>query len=232
MTYVISDIHGEYDKYVEMLKLINFNDNDTLFVLGDVIDRGEKPIEILKDMCLRHNVYPLMGNHEVMALDILKTLMTEITEENCETQITEETIKKLLIWQTNGGDVTLKQFKKLPISERTELVEYIQEFEPYVFLDSPSGKTFVLVHGGFGNYSQDKLLSDFTLEELTFMSPEPDAILFGEDFEVIVGHLPTKMVCGEWKITKSGNVTYIDCGATFGGKLACLCLDTMKEFYI
>ena len=40
MTYVMSDIHGEYEKYLKMLDLIGFRDEDELYVLGDVIDRG------------------------------------------------------------------------------------------------------------------------------------------------------------------------------------------------
>ena len=40
MYYAISDIHGRFDKYQEMLELIEFALRDTLYVLGDVIDRG------------------------------------------------------------------------------------------------------------------------------------------------------------------------------------------------
>lgn len=40
MYYAMSDIHGRFDKYKEMLSLIDFTPRDTLYVLGDVIDRG------------------------------------------------------------------------------------------------------------------------------------------------------------------------------------------------
>ena len=40
MTYVMSDIHGCYDKYQSMLAAIHFAADDTLYVLGDVLDRG------------------------------------------------------------------------------------------------------------------------------------------------------------------------------------------------
>ena len=39
MIYVMSDLHGCFDKYKEMLSLIDFAPRDTLYVLGDVIDR-------------------------------------------------------------------------------------------------------------------------------------------------------------------------------------------------
>ncbi len=37
---MISDLHGHYDKYRAMLTEIQFKSTDTLYVLGDVIDRG------------------------------------------------------------------------------------------------------------------------------------------------------------------------------------------------
>ena len=40
MIYVMSDIHGMYDKYIEMMDLIDLKETDTLYILGDIIDRG------------------------------------------------------------------------------------------------------------------------------------------------------------------------------------------------
>ena len=34
MIYVMSDIHGMYEKYEKMLKQIDFSEKDTLYVLG------------------------------------------------------------------------------------------------------------------------------------------------------------------------------------------------------
>lgn len=36
LIYVMSDIHGCYHEYIKMLELINFNSNDTLYIIGDV----------------------------------------------------------------------------------------------------------------------------------------------------------------------------------------------------
>lgn len=40
MTYVMSDLHGMYDKFIAMLEKIDFSDSDELFIIGDIIDRG------------------------------------------------------------------------------------------------------------------------------------------------------------------------------------------------
>lgn len=34
MVYAVSDIHGCYDKYIDLLNEINFSPDDTLYVLG------------------------------------------------------------------------------------------------------------------------------------------------------------------------------------------------------
>lgn len=46
-TYVISDVHGDYEGYMKILQLIQFSDKDALYVNGDVIDRGMGGVRIL-----------------------------------------------------------------------------------------------------------------------------------------------------------------------------------------
>ena len=50
MIYAMSDLHGCYDKYIKMLEKINFNENDMLYILGDIVDRGPDGIKILLDI--------------------------------------------------------------------------------------------------------------------------------------------------------------------------------------
>ena len=71
MNYVISDIHGRWDKYQSMLKKIAFSKSDNLYILGDVIDRGKDGIKILQDIRKHSNMHLLMGNHELMAVQTL-----------------------------------------------------------------------------------------------------------------------------------------------------------------
>ena len=82
MIYVVSDIHGCYEEYKELLEKINFSDKDELFVVGDVVDRGPEPIRVLQDMMMRPNVYPILGNHDYIALKILKKLVNFLRTED------------------------------------------------------------------------------------------------------------------------------------------------------
>ena len=71
-TFVISDIHGCYGEFKQLLEKIKFSDDDELFILGDVVDRGDAPIAVLHDIMARPNVFFIKGNHEVMALSVLR----------------------------------------------------------------------------------------------------------------------------------------------------------------
>ena len=74
MVYAMSDLHGCYDLYIKMLEKINFSDEDTLYILGDIVDRGPDGIKIYQDMMKRKNVIPLLGNHDYTALRMFKMI--------------------------------------------------------------------------------------------------------------------------------------------------------------
>ena len=71
MIYCMSDIHGEADRFHTMLEMIHFSDKDTLYIIGDVIDRYPGGIDILREIMETPNMVMLLGNHEQMCLDTL-----------------------------------------------------------------------------------------------------------------------------------------------------------------
>lgn len=232
MIYAMADVHGEYEKYMEMLELIDFSEEDELFMLGDAVDRGPQPIELLKDMMLRSNVFPLMGNHEFMMLQVLKRFLVEITEENADSHLTAADMQSLMYWQQDGGAVTLEAFRKLPREQQLDVMDYVLTFSLYETVNA-GGRDFILVHAGLGNFSPEKELPDYTLEEVTMMRPDPYRNYFTDDTRIICGHTPTLIFSGKAEILHGPNQSVIDCGAPFPkGRLACLRLDDMKEFYI
>lgn len=65
MTYVLSDIHGQKRRWESILQQIDLQPEDTLYVLGDVIDRYPDGIQILRQIMSMPNVKMLIGNHEL-----------------------------------------------------------------------------------------------------------------------------------------------------------------------
>jgi serine/threonine protein phosphatase 1 len=232
-TYVMSDLHGEYGKYCRMLELIGLSVNDDMFILGDVDDRGPEPVRILQDMMVRPNIFPIMGNHDLMALDVLSKLSVDITSENAASQLDVTAMNELIDWLYEGGRSTMEAFQKLSRDERAAVLDYMSDFSLYEVIDVGE-RTFILVHAGLGGFRADKELSEYTRQELLMDRHDPDVRYFDDDSVFIVtGHTPTPYYCGKPEIYHSHNNICIDCGAcSSDGKLACLCLDTMQEFYV
>lgn len=233
MIYVMSDLHGAYERYLKMLEMIHFSEQDILYILGDIVDRGPDPIKILQDMMNRENVFPLMGNHEAMALPVLEHLTVEITEQNYASHLDEDHFYAYINWQFNGGDSTIEQFRALPYTQKIAILDYLHEFSWYETLDIDND-SFILVHAGLGNFHPHKKLSEYSAEELVWSRPQESQAYFSDPhIHVISGHTPTLAMNGKAQIFFSHPHIYIDCGAVFPqGRLGCLCLNNMQEFYI
>lgn len=228
--YVMSDIHGCFDKYQAMLREIGFSPRDTLYILGDVIDRGPDGIKILQDMNMRPNVFPLLGNHEFTAAVCLPWLMEEVTDQSLDA-LDHTQIAALSEWITNGGGPTLRSLKQLGQEEREDILEYFREMELFAEVEA-GGRAFVLTHSAPENFAPDKPLDSYELQDLLFGRPELDTVYY-PDRILVFGHTPTRLLSGGNRILRQDTWIDIDCGCVFkGGQLGCLRLDTMEEFYV
>lgn len=232
MIYVMSDLHGCYQEYLKALELIHFSDEDELYVLGDVVDRGSDPILLLKDMMMRPNVFPIIGNHEYMALSVLSKLCVEITEENVENHLDEKDMLNYAFWMKNGGNVTISQFKELSREDQMDILDYLEEFALYEELEV-NGKDYVLVHAGLTPFSVDKKMEEYRLEEVIFKSVDYNVQYFKDKY-LVTGHKPTISIDKnqKGKIIEKNHHIAIDCGCVFGLNLGVLCLDTLEKWYV
>ena len=223
MIYVMSDIHGCYEEYLKLLELIKFNDEDTLYVLGDVCDRGKYPMKILFHMMEHENIIPLFGNHDLEAYPFL------VLEYNGQLDIYE---RKFLWWMSQGGKTTLNDFKSLTKKQQEQILSYIEEFRCYEELNI-NNKDYVLVHGGLKDFDVNKPLSEYKVRDLVWERPDYDMVYFPNKY-IISGHTPTTLIDRSMrgKIIHLNNHILIDCGCVFGITLGCLCLNTMEEFYV
>ena len=129
-TYVVSDIHGEYELFIRLLEEIRLKQTDTLYVLGDILDRGPHPIQIILKIMEMPNVVCLTGNHELMALECLEFLMQEITKISIE-KVDEKMLENLVTWQYNGSKSTIDEFRTLSREMQYEVIDFIKDFMIY-----------------------------------------------------------------------------------------------------
>lgn len=233
MVYVSSDWHGTpFDKIKALLDKAKFCSDDYLFVLGDVIDRGEHGIELIKNIMYEPNIKLIRGNHEQMLLSC-DFLFDEITDES----IGDFNIGKarwLRIWQLNGAEPTIAGLSKETPAMRQMILEYLQETPLYDTV-SVGEKDFLLVHAGLGIGANGKINKLIECSDEDFLWTRPYLTTrYSSEFTTILGHTPTCFYGDQYKgkILKTSTWINVDTGVAVGLTPSLLRLDDLKEFYL
>jgi len=242
LIYVMSDIHGNMARFDSILKQINLQPTDELYILGDVIDRYPDGIKILRRVMAMPNAHMLLGNHEYMMMNAIAP--KEIFTDGLWSPYPSG--RNLSIWYRNGGRVTHEYLKHIRKTARQEIFAFIYNL-PLEFDLKVNGRAFKLVHGSpldqFDNWCLEEHRDErhFAVWNRPYKyDPDP------EGYTLIFGHTPTYQFQGDGLLniwhSKTGGRIDIDCGSGFPkpepwdpdacfGRLACLRLDDMKEFY-
>ena len=226
MIYVVSDIHGCFDKYKALLKRLNLNDNDTLYILGDLVDRGDGGIQIILDLISRKNVVCLRGNHDHEAYLFLKHFA--IPNDGYAADTLMETFQ---LWLSDGGAPTFKSFLEIDDIQKKQVLSFLNSLPLFKELNI-QGKKYHLSH----TVPEKEIMLHLDKCKITdFIIGEPDyEKVYFKDTILVTGHTPTGFIDPDYKgrIWKGNNHIAIDCGAVFGNPLGCICLDTMEEIYV
>jgi serine/threonine protein phosphatase 1 len=198
-----------------MLELINLTETDTLYIIGDVIDRYPYGIEIIEKIMASKNMIMILGNHEYMCL---KTLgwHNEIGAKQ--------------LWKMNGGTCTYNTLAfNREFKETRKILDFLESLPDHLDIEVNNTK-FHLVHGWFGADTYSRV---WTRPDTVNLNNLPN------DRLTIIGHTPTPLITddytGSFKIYHGDRFIDIDCGCgneTPLRQLACLRLDDMAEFYV
>ncbi|MDQ0089587.1 serine/threonine protein phosphatase 1 [Paenibacillus anaericanus] len=213
---VISDIHGCYDEFTELLNKAKYKPSvDQLILLGDYCDRGLRSKEVIEQVIQlveQGNVIALRGNHDQMFIDAMES------NENA-------------IWIENGGLSTLKSYvgtdwfkQGFNYPEYNKAKTFIKLYYQHHidFLKSlplySEDDRHIFVHAGIDpTFSGD------------FRSQPDRSFLWGsEEFldhanllnkTIVFGHIPTKRIHNSAKIYFGDKKIGIDGGCCFGFQL-------------
>ena len=73
--FAIGDIQGCYKELRSLLKKINYsNGKDSLWIAGDLINRGPNNVETLQFLMDQDNIQVVLGNHDLHFMGIARGL--------------------------------------------------------------------------------------------------------------------------------------------------------------
>ena len=239
MIYVTSDIHGCFKEFKKLLEYVQFSEKDELYIVGDVLGRGDEPIPLLLYVMEHKNMQLLLGNHEQAFLWNLDKNTSPMSDEDIRA-----------LWLKHSGPQTFEQYQALPEGERRRVLDYVKACPMYKVI----GKN-ILVHAGieikkeYADLSENmdektlkelmkdqksfKILwqtKDFYCESLDFKDSDI-RVFFGHMFSLIIRQDRGEPL-DSTEIWKDKNRIGLDCGYAFGGKMVMYCLDTDEVHYL
>lgn len=225
-TYIIPDTHGCLITLRHLLEEeIGVSKDDTLYFLGDYIDRGLYSAQLVEYLInLKDNGYRLnclRGNHEQLLLDAMKG------------------IANFNIWMHNDGNATLKSYKEMlsifftfPNDLPDRHLLFFSKL-PYHF---EIGSKYLLVHGGF-NYTIKNPFKD--KEAMLWNRSQKYPKDFMPEKVIIHGHTTELLSTIESIVNNpESRLIPLDAGCVYGdiykglGYLVALELDTFKLFRV
>ncbi len=221
MTYVIANPCGNAEQFERLLRKIHFSDRDLLYVIGNIVDYGPAPMELISDLSVRANVYPIAGERDYLAAQMLSGFDRMNAGKTPEPSF----VSDMSDWVRNGGLPTMEGYRALDEEGREGVLDYLGEMALYEIAEV-NGKKYILLYAGVADYENGSDLEDYLPDDF-FSDPLPKDRRLFDDAVAIVGGVPTE----SGKIERGEGSIFLDCGAKDGGSLAALCLETGEEFY-
>lgn len=149
--YVVADIHGFYDLFIESLTEKGFfadKEPHKLIICGDLFDRGRQPKEIQEfvvDLIKKDEIILIKGNHEDLMLDFIDRIDYYVDMGILFTHhFSNRTVQT--VYDLTGCDgFTLEEDPSF-VAEKMRETDYIKIIIP-AMVDYYETKNYIFVHG-------------------------------------------------------------------------------------
>ena len=146
-TYASSDWHGCWNSAQKVFDYLD--DSDTLYFLGDAIDRGPDGLKIFDTLLNRPNTFFIRGNHEQMMSNAIPSCIKDLKELGYFDRPLNSPQDE---WFDNGGYKTARHFYDMNISKIKFYKDIIDSMPTELKYHSPLGHTVILEHAGYSPF--------------------------------------------------------------------------------
>lgn len=254
--YAIGDIQGCYDELAVLLKKIDFNHGtDTLWLTGDIVNRGPKSLESLQ-FAMRHedSVQIILGNHDLHLLAVGYGHGTTKRSDTIAPILNHPDSRKMLDWlrhqplMVRAEKHVMVHAGILPQWSIDQAESLAREAEAEL-QGAKYEKFFAKMYGNKPSAWQDNLSGYSRLRFIVNAFSRMRALTFTNeldfDFKSTLDKMPMylrpwfkapdrqnlshKIVFGHWSslgYVNDYNIIALDTGALWGGELTAINLDT------
>lgn len=128
---IIGDIHGMYDRMLSALENANFNPvEDNLYSVGDLCDRGDRPLDVINYLMSLPHFLPVVGNHDLWLYQFLSG----------------KGASRIWLDIRNGGMKSYEVFNSLGYGMRWKTKKWLGSFPFVRFKDDK-----IILHAGIPN---------------------------------------------------------------------------------
>ena len=145
--YLMSDIHGYFIPFLQILKKIRFTDANRMVILGDLVAKGPDSLGLLCFVMEHKNILALRGNHEQRLLQYFGI--------DRAAGIPDSTMRP---WVAGDGAGIIRQMNMLSETGRRKVLEFIETMPLWAAMEI-CGRKYVLIHGAPDDEMKKELLA-------------------------------------------------------------------------
>lgn len=257
-SYAIGDIQGCYHAFMALLARLQFNHKrDTLWLVGDLINRGRSSLEVLR-WCYQHqsSLKVVLGNHDLHALAVMYGLKPAHKGDTLQPSMDAPDSDALFKWLRHQPlmiaqeGYVMMHAGLMPQWTISEALTYAAEVE--AVLQSDNYAHFLTnMYGNVPNQWQADLMgmdrlrvitNAFTRMRICTPNGTMEFAFKGELLNIPAGYLPwfdvpnrqsqaSHIICGHWSalgLRQRNNIHALDTGCLWGGQLTAMCLETRE----
>ena len=255
-TWAIGDIHGCFDSLKRLWRRMRFDwDNDSLWLVGDLVNRGPKSLQVLRwarrrSLRLGDRMAVVLGNHDLHLLALDRGINQPTGNDTLQAVLAASDRKRLLRWLRNQsflhrqGGYVLVHAGFLPHWSLKKAVKRARELEAVLGTKKEKKLLAKAVDPAALSKSMRRLReTSHTLTLLRSCTPQGEPCSFsGPPERAPKGCQPwyrlwepaergVTVVCGHWAaqgLKLRAGMIALDSGCVWGGALTAIRLEDLK----